>query len=73
MKDSNIVETLVQPVALAQGVSSRPIADRYVFDDEIARGGMGVIYRATDTVFDRKVAVKVLQNQVPADSDDAPG
>ena len=71
MKDSNSIETVVQPFAMIQGGASRPTAERYVFDDEIARGGMGVIYRATDTVFDRKVAVKVLQNQVPADSDDA--
>ncbi len=38
-------------------------ASRYVLGDEIARGGMGIIYRATDTVFGREVAVKVLQNR----------
>src|SRR4051812_47886057 len=37
--------------------------DRYVLDDELARGGMGVVYAATDTVFDRPVAVKVLQDR----------
>jgi len=31
--------------------------------DEIARGGMGIIYRATDTVLDREVAVKLLQER----------
>lgn len=30
---------------------------------EIARGGMGVVLRAIDTVFDREIAVKVLQEQ----------
>ena len=35
-------------------------AGRYVLGAEIARGGMGAVYRATDTVFGREVAVKVL-------------
>jgi eukaryotic-like serine/threonine-protein kinase len=35
-------------------------AGRYVLGDEIARGGMGAVYRATDTAFGREVAVKVL-------------
>src|SRR5262245_52843394 len=39
---------------------SLPAADRYVIGEEIARGGMGAIHRATDTAFGREVAVKVL-------------
>jgi serine/threonine protein kinase len=35
-------------------------AGRYELGVEIARGGMGAVYRATDTVFAREVAVKVL-------------
>lgn len=38
-------------------------AGRYELADEIAHGGMGVIYRATDTVLGREVAVKVLQEK----------
>src|SRR5271170_5884063 len=34
---------------------------RYELGEEIARGGMGVIYRATDIGFRREVAVKVLR------------
>ncbi|HYH63424.1 MAG TPA: protein kinase, partial [Urbifossiella sp.] len=45
-----------------------PGTARYVFGDEIARGGMGAVFRGTDTVFHREVAVKVLQDDCPADS-----
>jgi tetratricopeptide (TPR) repeat protein len=38
--------------------------DRYQLVDEIARGGMGIIYRALDTVLNREVAVKVLHERL---------
>jgi serine/threonine protein kinase len=43
-------------------------AARYVLGEEIARGGMGIIFRATDTVLAREVAIKVLHEKYAADS-----
>ena len=40
------------------------ILSHYRVDDEIGRGGMGIVYRATDTRLGRPVAIKVL----PAES-----
>jgi eukaryotic-like serine/threonine-protein kinase len=38
-------------------------AGRYRLDDRIATGGMGEVWRATDTVLDRRVAVKLLKQE----------
>jgi eukaryotic-like serine/threonine-protein kinase len=45
-----------------------PPTQRYLLANEIARGGMGVIYRATDTVLGREIAVKVLLEKYAPDS-----
>jgi serine/threonine protein kinase len=39
----------------------------YRIDDKIGQGGMGSVYRATDTRLDREVAIKVLPGEVTAD------
>src|SRR5262245_30463367 len=46
---------------LAPSASGRQVIGRYELGSEIGSGGMGTIYRATDTVFDREVAVKVVR------------
>lgn len=38
----------------------RRLADRYVLEEPIGRGGMGEVWRATDTVLGRQVAVKTI-------------
>jgi eukaryotic-like serine/threonine-protein kinase len=38
----------------------RVVAERYQLEEELARGGMGAVYAATDLKLDRKVAVKIL-------------
>jgi tRNA A-37 threonylcarbamoyl transferase component Bud32 len=43
------------------------IADRYVFEQRIAVGGMGEVWRARDPVLSRTVAVKVLKAEYAAD------
>jgi serine/threonine protein kinase len=43
-------------------------ACRYQLLDEIAHGGMGVIWRATDTALGREIAVKVLLDKFAPDS-----
>ena len=44
------------------------VAGRYELQEELARGGMGAVWIATDTKLDRKVAVKIL---LTTDSPDA--
>jgi serine/threonine protein kinase len=49
------------------GIGSR-VADRYLLEELIGRGGMADVYRATDLQLHRGVAVKVLREQVDDES-----
>ncbi len=52
-------------MALSPGTRFGP----YEVADEIGAGGMGVVYRATDTNLKREVAIKVLPESLATDTE----
>jgi serine/threonine protein kinase len=58
-----------EPLTLATPIVSGSIfLDRYQVMEQIARGGMGIVYRAVDMVMNRDVAVKVLHAHLIEDN-----
>jgi serine/threonine protein kinase len=56
----------VATAAATTGATATP--GRYLLGEEIARGGMGAIHRATDTTLGRELAVKLLQERFDPNS-----
>lgn len=54
---------------MAELLSHGTKINRFVLDAEIGRGGMGIVYRATDPALKRPVAIKVLAPHLGADPD----
>ncbi|MEU6223981.1 serine/threonine-protein kinase [Streptomyces sp. NPDC047042] len=54
-----------------EGESFRVIAGRYRLEARVGRGGMGVVWRATDQLLERRVAVKELTQDTSLSIDEA--
>jgi eukaryotic-like serine/threonine-protein kinase len=52
----------IEPFAALQ----QALAPQYRLERELGRGGMGVVFRATDTTLDRPVAIKVVHPELAA-------
>ena len=60
MSDSQNTQILPEELRQKDLSIGTVLRDRYRLDNELGRGGMGIVYRATDLELHREVAIKVL-------------
>jgi len=68
-RDIATVLDVAEPSHLSHAAEPPTRVGDFELIEEIAQGGMGVVFRARDVVLDREVAVKILRDRFPADSD----
>jgi predicted Ser/Thr protein kinase len=63
---------LSRVVSAVIGANEKPRLGRFIVEEKIAEGGMGIVYRARDPMLDRDVALKVLKSDsLDRDRDEA--
>ncbi len=69
--DSGTGRSSLEGALLSRTLLTRTLAGRYHLEKRLGRGGMGTVYAATDTALERRVAVKVIRDDLIGSADAA--
>jgi eukaryotic-like serine/threonine-protein kinase len=69
--DTGVTQCSLDSAALVPVALPRLLEGRYRVDRRLGRGGMGTVYEATDTSLGRRVAVKVIRDDLVGSADAA--